>query len=541
MSRRSENAVRSADTARARAAARGAAAAAPAPTATQCVVYARVSSKDQEKEDFSIPAQLRLLHEHAASKGLAVAGEYIDVETAKRAGRTHSNKMLAFMRENPACRTIVVEKTDRLYRNISDWVTLDALKLDVHLVKEGVVLSEESRSSEKFIHGIKVLMAKNYIDNLSEEVKKGMREKATQGIWPGPAPLGYRNVIGPGGKKIIEVDPIAAPLMIKLFEAYATGDVSLSGLAKLAKELGLKSKKGNPLQNTAIWFLIQNPLFMGEYDWEGQRIVGTHQPLIAKDLYEQVQCMLTGRAQVSRTTQFRDFAFSGILRCGLCDAEGEVFLLCAEMHRGKYTYYSCTRCKKLKRSVYHKEADISALFIEAFRKIAIDADAFALMSKALLGLQADMAAARDREAARINKQIAEVRAKVDRAYDDRLEGRIPVDVFDRKSAAWKDEVERLQNELSAMARADAPPCARAWSCWNSGMCRFDCGKTRTSCRSGSCWFFSLRTAFSRSRGSSSTGANPSIYCHKSPLSSETKTAESSRLPPTVQDGSRSMT
>ena len=49
---------------------------------------------------------------------------------------------------------------------------------------------DESRSSEKFIHGIKVLMVKNFIDNLSEETRKGMVEKASQGIWPSYAPIG---------------------------------------------------------------------------------------------------------------------------------------------------------------------------------------------------------------------------------------------------------------------------------------------------------------------------------------------------------------
>ena len=68
-------------------------------------------------------------------------------------------------------------------------------------MKENVVLSPDSRSSEKFMHGIKVLMAKNYIDNLSEEIRKGMREKAREGMWPSFAPLGYRNVEGPDGRR----------------------------------------------------------------------------------------------------------------------------------------------------------------------------------------------------------------------------------------------------------------------------------------------------------------------------------------------------
>ena len=62
------------------------------------------------------------------------------------------------------------------------------------------------------MHGIKVLMAKNYIDNLSEEARKGMQEKAEQGIWPTKTPLGYRNITGSDGRKIIAADPAVAPI-----------------------------------------------------------------------------------------------------------------------------------------------------------------------------------------------------------------------------------------------------------------------------------------------------------------------------------------
>jgi DNA invertase Pin-like site-specific DNA recombinase len=81
------------------------------------VLYARVSSKDQEKEGFSIPAQLRLLREYAASQGFVIAQEFTDVETAKASGRTNFTEMLSYLRKHRSvCRTILVEKTDRLYR-----------------------------------------------------------------------------------------------------------------------------------------------------------------------------------------------------------------------------------------------------------------------------------------------------------------------------------------------------------------------------------------------------------------------------------------
>src|SRR5262245_55773704 len=206
------------------------------PARKQAVIYARVSSKEQEKEGFSIPAQLKLLKEYAAANRFMVAQEYVDVETAKQSGRTAFGEMVAYLKGHPAVRVMLVEKTDRLYRNLKDWVTVDELDVELHFPKEGVVLSRESRSSEKFMHGIKVLMAKNYIDNLSEEARKGMQEKAEQGIWPTVAPLGYRNVAGVDGKKIIEADPESAPIISRIFEWYATGQHSLKEAARMARE-----------------------------------------------------------------------------------------------------------------------------------------------------------------------------------------------------------------------------------------------------------------------------------------------------------------
>jgi site-specific DNA recombinase len=188
------------------------------PASQQAVIYTRVSSKDQERGGFSIPAQEKLLRQYAREHGLSVAAEFSDIETAGRTGRTEFEAMVRHLKEHSFCKSILVEKTNRLYRNLKDWVTLDDLNVQVHLVKEGAILCEDSVSSEKFVHGIKVLMAKNYIDNLSEEVRKGMLEKAQQGQWPARAPLGYCNVTGPNGKRVIEPDPEQAPLITKLFE-----------------------------------------------------------------------------------------------------------------------------------------------------------------------------------------------------------------------------------------------------------------------------------------------------------------------------------
>ena len=163
------------------------------------VIYARVSTGKQEKEGFSIPAQIKFLKEYAKNKLFDVKEMFVEAETAKKAGRKQFNKMLAYISEHKID-AILVEKTDRIYRNFKDYVTLDDFKeLEIHLVKENTIISDKSSSNTKFLHGVKVLMAKNYIDNLSEEVTKGLREKVSQGIYPQKAPVGYINTKNEAG------------------------------------------------------------------------------------------------------------------------------------------------------------------------------------------------------------------------------------------------------------------------------------------------------------------------------------------------------
>lgn len=210
----------------------------------KAVIYARVSSNDQENEGFSIPAQQKLLMEYASKNNFTVVHEFIDVETAKKAGRTQFNMMIQLLEQDTSIKHILVEKTDRLLRNFFDQALvidlIDKLNVRVHLIKESSIQTKNSKSSDKLMFGLKGVLSKYYIDNLSEEVKKGMSEKASQGIYPSSAPYGYLNV-RENGKSIIKVDSQTASYVQKMFDLYATGTYSLLALRKkmLADGMGL--------------------------------------------------------------------------------------------------------------------------------------------------------------------------------------------------------------------------------------------------------------------------------------------------------------
>jgi DNA invertase Pin-like site-specific DNA recombinase len=351
----------------------------PAPAADparkQAVIYARVSSKEQEKEGFSIPAQLKLLKEYAAANGFAVAQEYVDVETAKQAGRTAFGEMVAFLKANRAVRAMLVEKTDRLYRNLKDWVTVDELDVEMHFAKESVVLSRESRSSEKFMHGIKVLMAKNYIDNLSEETRKGMTEKAAQGLWPSNAPLGYRNVTGADGRKTIVPDEASAPIIRKMFEWYAWGDLSTQEVTKKARAAGLMFRKtGARIPKSTVATILRNRIYTGRFDWDGKTYQGRYEAIVPTDLWERVQDVMDGRNARGAKKGRRDFAFSGLIACHACGCA-----VVGEIKKERYVYYHCTgyadKCQGKPvdcRRKYVREEVLESQFAELLGRLRFD-------------------------------------------------------------------------------------------------------------------------------------------------------------------------
>ena len=148
---------------------------------TTAVIYARVSSREQEREGYSIQAQLKLLREYAQAHDFMVAHEFVDVETAKVTGRKQFAEMVRFLGRQKGRRVVLAEKTDRLYRNFRDSVTLEDLDVEIHFPKEGSVVGKNAKSQANLIHGIHLVIARNYSENLREEVMKGMRQKAGTG------------------------------------------------------------------------------------------------------------------------------------------------------------------------------------------------------------------------------------------------------------------------------------------------------------------------------------------------------------------------
>jgi site-specific DNA recombinase len=354
------------------------------------------------------------------------------------------------LKKHPAIHIMLVEKTDRLYRNLKDWVTVDELDVEIHFPKEGVVVSRESRSSEKFMHGIKVLMAKNYIDNLSEEARKGMQEKAEQGIWPTVAPLGYRNVVGSDGKKIIELDPESAPIIARLFEWYATGAFSLKEAAEKARTAGLVYRKsGASVPVSTVHTTLRNRLYSGEFEWNGHLYMGKHRPLVTRELWERVQGVLDGRHAKKNRRVKHNFAFSGLISCGHCGCS-----IVGEIKKKRYVYYHCTGYKGRCDEPYVREEVIEQQFGDLLGRLKFDDEVLDWVREALDASHADERREHEEAIKRLRAEYDRLQNRIHAMYVDKLDRKVDGVFFERMSGEWRGEQDRCQREIEQHQTAD---------------------------------------------------------------------------------------
>jgi DNA invertase Pin-like site-specific DNA recombinase len=401
------------------------------------VLYARVSSRDQEQEGYSIQARLKLLRSYAAKNGFEVVREFIDIETAKTVGRKEFGEMVKFIAKSMDCRTILVEKTDRLCRNFEDSVRLEKLDIEIHFVKTGNILSKNARAQTKFMHGIEVVSAKYYSDNLREEVIKGMREKAEQGIYPRRAPFGYRNN---RLTRTIEIHPENSEIVKRIFELYATGEHSLDTLRKQ-----VRTEFGKTINRSYLHTILLNPVYIGTFEWGGTQYRGSHAQFISMQLFEAVQAVIHGHHKAKYSKH--DIAFRGMLTCA-----HDNLTVTAELKKGKYIYYRSSGYHGKCELPRFREEQISEKLGEVLKGICVPADVVARITSALKHDQDNMQQNSKAQRERLAQRLEAIRSRMSQAYADKLDGKIPEEFWHRQMSQWQTEEQQVQQAMAAMAQ-----------------------------------------------------------------------------------------
>ena len=308
-------------------------------------LYARKSTDVEDKQVLSIEAQLTELREYAKREAIEISAEFVEKQSAKVPGRPIFNKLLGDIEKFGG--SILAWHPDRLARN-----SVDGGKV-IYLLDTGKLASLkfptfwcDSTSQGKFMLNMAFGQSKYYVDSLSENTKRGLRQKVRNGDYPSQAPVGY---INDSRTKSIVVDKKKSRVIRLAFEKYVKGGQRLEDIANFLAKNGISTRSGKRMSKSRATFILSNPFYIGLFKYGGERHEGKYEPIISKKLFDEAQEMLKLRGQPERKPKNEPQPFCGLISCASCG------MMITGEHKFKrqkngnvheYTYYRCTKKRK---------------------------------------------------------------------------------------------------------------------------------------------------------------------------------------------------
>lgn len=256
----------------------------------RAAIYARVSTDDQAREGYSIPAQLKRLQAYCKAKNWQVASEYVDDGYSGRdVNRPHYKRMMA---ERDQWDVLLVLKMDRIHRNSRNFTQMmDDLKVWKKQFSSMQEKFDTTSAMGRFVMDIIQRIAQLESEQIGERVKAGMSQKAKEGGGHLGSPHPYGYIIVKAQLKVVDDEAGIVPF---IYSSYINGR-SLGEIAGTLNDRGIPSKKGLRWSKQAVSRILRNPLYCGYLAWDGRLIRLDHQPLVTEGAYNLVQGLMEER------------------------------------------------------------------------------------------------------------------------------------------------------------------------------------------------------------------------------------------------------
>lgn len=333
--------------------------------------YIRVSTDNQL--EFSPDAQLKAIKSYAKNNDILIDDDYIFIDEGisgrKAEKRPAFQEMIKIAKSKPKkFDVILVHKFDRFARSREDSVVYKSLLKKECGIK--VVSITESIEDDKFsviLEAMLEAMAEYYSLNLSDEVKKGMTEKATRGQYQSSPPFGYK--MKDGVLCIVEDE---AKMIKLIFEKFVSKELNTLQIAKYLNNLGYRTHRGNKFENRTIEYILRNPVYIGYARWtptgkirrgEANKdtliIKSEHEPIIAEESFNKAKELIEKNKLIHKkyfkTNTSNLHWLNGLVRCKLCGCtfvrNTKDFYQCNGYTKGKCVKSQLVKISKIEQSI----------------------------------------------------------------------------------------------------------------------------------------------------------------------------------------------
>lgn len=411
--------------------------------------YVRKSQDESDRQILSIPAQLEELGNYIKANHLDVVDIIQEEESAFFPGRPKFDAMIKRI-EGGEANGLLCWRYHRLSRN-----PIDAGKL-LYLMDTHKLLKAETPqgsytvySTDKFMLNLELAMGKKYSDDLSEEVKKGYREKYKRGEYPGSAPVGYLNGLVNGARNIYP-DPVRGPLVRRLFEEYATGKYNLRTLVEESTRWGLTTRRNKKISKSHMQHILSSPIYYGEFWHGGSLRQGVYEPLVTKELWLKVQEILSDKGKPKKHTH--EHEFSNLLRCGNCGCSIVGHTKIKNYKRtnraASYIYYCCSHKRGGCKQPAVTEEDLRTQIKDKIQNVTIDEETWKLGIDLLREKHQNEAEKRTMFLDKLEKQAHGIQDKIDRLLDLRIANEIGQEEYAKRKTEYYDQLNLVNQKIS---------------------------------------------------------------------------------------------
>ncbi|MBX3443853.1 MAG: recombinase family protein [Planctomyces sp.] len=419
------------------------------------VALARVSSREQEREGFSLEIQEDALRRYAGQHGGEIARLFKIAETASKADeRKTFRELIAYAKKHCAeLDGLLVYKVDRAARNLFDFVEIERLESEYALPFICVSQPTENNPAGRMMRRTLANMASFYTEQQSVDVREGLARRVKEGWFVGLAPYGYRN-IRKDGRGLVEVDPLPAANVRRIFHLYAYENLTLDGLVERVNGEGMVFRPSQPqFPRSSIHNILRDRAYIGEISHKGEWYPGRHEPLIDRATWDRVQALLGGQ-------NYRNHAltYAGeFMTCAHCGhpISGECKTKMTKAGPRSYVYYRCARYTKPGHPrIRVQEADLDRQVLALFDRMRVEDESVRDWFRAVLASQTRDAQAESlAQRSELQRQETLLVQQQDRLLNLRLADDIDQATFARKSTELRDRLASIKLQLDALDRS----------------------------------------------------------------------------------------
>jgi len=291
----------------------------------RAVAYVRESTEEQG-QGFSPDAQRQGIRRFAPDNGLELVGEYCDFHSGwrKSEARPEFQRLMADAAEGKF-NVVLVFHTSRFARNQVEarrYKQLLRERLGIRVVSVTQPMGEDHTDPSAFLaESIHEMFDEYYSVSLSFWTRSGLKEKARQGHLVGSLPWGY--IRDPTSKLAVRHTE-RAPLVLALFERYATGHESDRTLAAWLNAKGARTARNRPFGKDTVREMLCNAAYAGYVSGlrdKSRAIKGLHEPIVPEELFDRVQEVRGWRTRVVKPgPPSEEYLLRKLLYCERCGA-----------------------------------------------------------------------------------------------------------------------------------------------------------------------------------------------------------------------------